>query len=133
MPNARTNQEHIIDPDPSLTTYGSSQGAACELRAASLPGRATTRPGTASATSTATTPLTASPAIFPAECVGGSLCPVLQRPLVGLDQSTRLVRKCEGQTLESAQLDTLAEDDSLSDLVQGSRKLLVADHLADDR
>ncbi len=66
------------------------------------------------------------------ESVSCALCPGLQGSLVGLDQTTGLVTQSECQALESAQLNTLSEDDGRVDLVKSSGKLLVADHLADD-
>lgn len=66
------------------------------------------------------------------ESVGCALCPGLQSPLVGLDQSGCLVRQSKSQRLESAELNTLSEDDAGVDLVKSSGELLVGDHLADN-
>ena len=66
------------------------------------------------------------------ESVGCALCPGLQSPLVGFDQSGCLVRQSKSQRLESAELNTLSEDDARVDLVKSSGELLVRDHLADN-
>ena len=74
----------------------------------------------AHAATTATTAATASAAaaLLPLKGVGGALCALLERLLVGLDETRRLVREAERQRLEAAELDALPEDDGRVDLVE---------------
>lgn len=79
----------------------------------------------AAATSTATA--------LPLERIVRARCPLLQYPLVGLDEVLRLISERERQALQSAKLDALAEDDGAVDLVECRGKLFVVNHLADER
>lgn len=117
-----------------LTANGSSQRSAGELRAAGLALRVAARARAAAAASTAATTTTsaAATATLALEGVGCALCALLERALVGLDESRGLVREGEGQRLETAELDALAEDEVQRDLVQRGGELLVADHLGDN-
>jgi hypothetical protein len=61
-----------------------------------------------------------------------SLCLLLKEPFVHLSEARGLVGKSKSQALESGELNTLSEDDSVVDLVKGSGNLLVGDHLGDE-
>lgn len=116
----------------ALTTDCITQSTTGELCTTGLPLRVAARPRATSATALATTTLATATVVLPGEGVGGALCLLLERALVGLNKGAGLVGESESQALETAELNTLAEDDGLGDLVKSSRELLVADHLADD-
>lgn len=95
---------------PYLAPDSSSQRTAGELRATSLPLGVATTAATAPA-GTLSRPVSATTTAWPVEGVGCALCAVLQSALVGLDERAGLVGEGEGQGLQTAELDALAEDD----------------------
>lgn len=127
MPASAQNVLTVLSPDRIAENTASET-----LTTASASPKGTAPVTTTTASSAATATTTASAAALPLKGVGSTLRPCLQCPLVALDKTTRLVAECECQTLQSAELDTLPEDDGTVDLVEGSGKLFVTDHLADN-
>lgn len=88
------------------------------------------------ATTTATTATTAAATgtgtVFALEGVGHTLSALLEGLLVGLEKVGRLVGQGDNLGLETGELDALAEDDGVVDLVESGGELFVRDHAGDD-
>ena len=84
------------------------------------------------ATTTTTAATTGAGALIALEGIGHTLRALLECLLVGLEEVHRLVGEGDDLGLETRELDALAEDDGVVDLVEGGAEFLVRDHAADD-
>lgn len=109
-----------------LLVAGSSLTAAATTTTSAR--NTTCRAAAATASATPAAPI----ALVALEGVGHAGGAGLEDLFVGLEDAHGLLRDGDGLALQARQLDALAEDDGVVDLVERRRELLVRDHLGDD-